>query len=268
MDESLIVGLVAAVSLVPLGAYCQRDDADSGSLFWLLLLSAALVFAAWLVYRLQGGWYRGLADTLFVCAASALILFTVGAHWLRTSWRLAAVLAPYLLLLCVLALATEILGKGAERPANTTLSHWTLIHILTGVAAYATITLAAVAAIAVLIQEHLLKAKSTNTLGARLPAVADAERAEIVWLSVGEIVLGLGIISGMALQFQVTGKLLEFDHKTLLTMLAFLVVGILLLARVKLGIRGRAAARYVLLSYLLITLGYPGVKLVSDHLIG
>lgn len=260
--------MVAAVSLLPLAAYCRRDDAEAGSLFWLLLLSAALVFTGWLVCRLQGGWYRGLADTLFVCAAAAIILFTVAAYWLRASWRLAVLLAPYLFLLCLLGLAADSPGAPGEGGTGTAMSRWTLVHILTSVAAYAAITLAAVAAIAVLIQERLLKAKSGSAWSGRLPAVADAERAEIVWLRAGEIILGLGILSGMALQVQATGKLLEFDHKTLLTILAFGAVGALLLARVKLGIRGRAAARYVLLSYLLITLGYPGVKLVTDHLLG
>lgn len=267
MNESLIIGGIVAASVLPLAAYCRREDAEAGSLFWLLLLSAALVFAGWLIYRLQGGWYRGLADTLFVCAAAALVLFTVGTHWMRASWRLAVLLAPYLFLLCMLGLIAESLGSPDAERAETTISRWTFVHILTSVAAYGAITLAAVAAIAVLAQERLLKAKSTSVWSARLPAVADAERAEIVSLCAGQIILGLGILSGMALQFQATGALLQVDHKTLLTLLAFAAVGGLLLARIKLGFRGRAAARYVLLSYLLITLGYPGVKLVTDHLL-
>jgi len=72
----------------------------------------------------------------------------------------------------------------------------------------------------------------------------------------------------MALQVGSSGSLLTLDHKTLLTMIAFLLVGLLLIARMLMGIRGRSAARYVLLSYLLITLGYPGVKWVSNILIG
>jgi ABC-type uncharacterized transport system permease subunit len=46
------------------------------------------------------------------------------------------------------------------------------------------------------------------------------------------------------------------------------VIGILLLARYRNGIRGRRAARLALLAYLLLTLAYPGVKFVTDVLIG
>jgi ABC-type uncharacterized transport system permease subunit len=38
--------------------------------------------------------------------------------------------------------------------------------------------------------------------------------------------------------------------------------------RTRTGVRGRQSARYVLLAYLLLTLGFPGVKFVTDVLIG
>jgi ABC-type uncharacterized transport system permease subunit len=40
----------------------------------------------------------------------------------------------------------------------------------------------------------------------------------------------------------------------------------LLVAHYRSGMRGRRAARVVLLAYLLLTLGYPGVKFVTDVL--
>ena len=39
---------------------------------------------------------------------------------------------------------------------------------------------------------------------------------------------------------------------------------VLLIADRRTGVRGRRAARYVLLAYLLLTLAYPGVKFVTD----
>jgi ABC-type uncharacterized transport system permease subunit len=80
----------------------------------------------------------------------------------------------------------------------------------------------------------------------------------------GEIVLALGLATGMALQWKESGALLKFDHKTVLTVAAFAVIGGLLWAHFKSGLRGRKAARIVLLAYLLLTLGYPGVKFVTD----
>jgi ABC-type uncharacterized transport system permease subunit len=80
--------------------------------------------------------------------------------------------------------------------------------------------------------------------------------------------LVLGIVTGMAKQFTVSGSLLEFDHKTLLSILAFLVIGALLILHQRSGQRGQRVARLILLAYLLLTLAYPGVKFVTDVLMG
>ena len=82
-----------------------------------------------------------------------------------------------------------------------------------------------------------------------------------------EVVLGLGLLTGIATQFFETGGMLEFNHKTILSLVAFAVIGILLIAHHRTGIRGRRASRMVLLAYLLVTLGYPGVKFVTDILL-
>jgi ABC-type uncharacterized transport system permease subunit len=74
----------------------------------------------------------------------------------------------------------------------------------------------------------------------------------------------MGLASGMALQYADTGKILAFDHKTVLSITAFAVIGGLLVAHYKTGMRGRKATRIVLLAYLLLTLGYPGVKFITD----
>jgi ABC-type uncharacterized transport system permease subunit len=81
-------------------------------------------------------------------------------------------------------------------------------------------------------------------------------------------VLGVDILSGMAVELVSSGHLMRFSHKTLLTMLAFLLIAGLLALHNRTGVRGRRAARLVLLAYLLLTLGYPGVKFVTDVLIG
>jgi hypothetical protein len=41
---------------------------------------------------------------------------------------------------------------------------------------------------------------------------------------VAELVLGAGIVTGMALQYLASGELLAFDHKTVLSLLAFAII--------------------------------------------
>ena len=71
----------------------------------------------------------------------------------------------------------------------------------------------------------------------------------------------------MALSLTETGELLRFDHKTVLTFLAFILIGLLLVLQSRSGLRGKRLGRLVLLCYLLLTLAYPGVKFVSDVLL-
>ncbi|HEY4636208.1 MAG TPA: cytochrome c biogenesis protein CcsA, partial [Rhodospirillales bacterium] len=114
------------------------------------------------------------------------------------------------------------------------------------------------------LQDRALKLKRPTAMTRVLPSVADCEDLLVRLLVLGEIVLAIGLMTGMAVQMRETGHLLKFDHKTVLTVAAFAVIGGLLIAHFKTGLRGRMAARIVLLGYLLLTLGYPGVKFVTD----
>ena len=87
-------------------------------------------------------------------------------------------------------------------------------------------------------------------------------------LGAGEVILAAGIVTGIAAQYATDGSLIDLSHKTILTLAAFVVIAALLIARQAWGTRGRKAARYVLIGYLLMTLAYPGVKFVTDVLIG
>ena len=99
---------------------------------------------------------------------------------------------------------------------------------------------------------------------ALLPSVADAETLQIQLLGASGIVLGLGLLTGGAAQYVENGDFLEFNHKTIFALSAFVVIVLLLAVHYRTGVRGRQAARFVLLAYLLVTLAYPGVKFVKD----
>jgi ABC-type uncharacterized transport system permease subunit len=85
------------------------------------------------------------------------------------------------------------------------------------------------------------------------------------WLLVAcEAVLGIGLLTGVATRQMEGSPLFKIDHKTLLSLLSFVVIGGLLVAHKLTGMRGRVAARLVLVGFLLLTLAYPGVKFVTD----
>jgi len=81
-------------------------------------------------------------------------------------------------------------------------------------------------------------------------------------------VLAVALITGMTIEWIERRALLRLDHKTVLSLLTFAVIGLLLYLHHRGGMSGRRAARYVLFAYLLLTLAYPGVKFVTDVMIG
>jgi ABC-type uncharacterized transport system permease subunit len=234
--------------------------------FYAALALAVLGPTLWVGVQTSGLWHTGFAMSLWVTIAATMALFLALSLATRHAWQLAPLLLPYLL---VLGIAALIWQNAPERPVPGALPPgWLDAHIVSAIATYGLLTIGAVAGLAVFLQERALKAKRATSFTRLLPAMAESEALELRLLAASELVLALGLASGMATAYLLSGKLLPFDHKTVFSIAAFAVIGALLVARQRSGIRGRRAARFALLAYLLLTLAYPGVKFVTDVLIG
>ncbi len=267
MANSIILSLAALIALIPAAVLPLRREASGpDQLFWAAVAVAVAGPGAYSLVLLGGGWPTGLAPALWVSIAVSMVIFAILTLASREAWRLRPLLLPYLILLGVIA---AIWGRVPAQGALTTaLDAWLGLHIAASVATYGLCTLAAVAAAAAFLQERALKGKRPTALSRVLPSISDASLLEVRLLAISEAVLALGIATGMARDYLSSGQLLHFDHKTLLAMLAFLVIGALLVLHHRSGLRGQRAARLILLAYLLLTLAYPGVKFVTDVVIG
>lgn len=264
MSVPVALNIVALASLLPAALVPLRTDANRGGVFWAvtaLAVAGPAVFAAAL---LSGAWQTDLGTTLWVSIAASSLLFAVIAMASRQGWRLAPLLMPYLAAMGLLASVV----RGDPKPmVGGAPVLWLDVHILVSVLTYALLTLAAVASLGVFLQERALKRKHPTGLTRMLPSVLDGERLAGGLLLASEIVLGVGVATGMATQFFETGALLVIDHKTLLSLVAFALIGALLAGHRVCGVRGRMAARVVLVAYLLVTLAFPGVKFVTQVLL-
>jgi ABC-type uncharacterized transport system permease subunit len=262
----MVLSLSALASLLPATLLpFVRHAARADTLFWLLLGAALAGTSALCVVLLGAQWQTGLAATLWLAVAVTLGLFGLLVAVKRDAARLAPLLLPYLVILA--ALATGLGPLSAPQAPLAGPDGWLAAHIAVSVATYALCTLAAVASCAVFVQERALKRRSPNAFTRMLPSVADAERLEVRLLGASEAVLGLGIATGISELYVTSGAIFTVSHKTLLSVLAFVVIGVLLLLHYRSGLRGRRAARIVLVAYLLLTLAYPGVKFVTDVLL-
>ncbi|WP_142846928.1 cytochrome c biogenesis protein CcsA [Telmatospirillum sp. J64-1] len=266
MLTSTMLNLAALASLVPAALVPMRRDGQRDGLFWAVIALAVAGPALWIVTQLGDSWRTGLTAALWISIAVSIALFAAVSATVRDAWRLAPLLLPYLLVLGVLA---SIFDRAEGRPlAETAPLGWLEIHIGVSVVAYGLVTMAAVAALAAFLQERALKTKRPTGLTRMLPSVLDSEALSSKMLFLAWVVMGFGVATGMATQYFETAEILRFDHKTLLSLFAFAVIGGLLAAQRLTGVRGRLAARFMLLAYLLLTLAFPGVKFVTGVLIG
>ncbi|MGQ9366098.1 cytochrome C assembly family protein [Azospirillum sp. A39] len=268
MTQNLMFSLSALLALVPASLFPYRTLGALGRrtvAYWGALALAVLGPAVAAAVHLGGGWHTGLPSTLWVTIAVCMALFAALCAATSNVWRLSPLLLPYLLL--VAGLAT--LSQGTEEPPlrGGAPTAWIQLHIAVSVVTYALLTLAAVASLATFLQERALKAKRPTPLTRFLPPAAVSERLQVRLLAASEVVLSAGLLTGMAVLYYEYGSPLRFDHKTLFSLATFVVIGGLLLVHVRTGMRGRTAARLVLIAYLLLTLAYPGVKFVSDVLL-
>ena len=265
MVPGVIYGIGALAMLVPAAAVRLRAVDRRDAAFWLGLLLGVAGPALWAAAQLGGVWHTGFAMSLWLTIAVTMVLFAGVALTTRQGWRLTPLLVPYLALL---GIAAVIWQHAPERPiAGTLPAGWIGAHIVLALLTYGLLTLAAVAGAAVFLQERALKTKRPSALTHLLPAVAESERLQLRLLAASEAVLALGLVSGMAAEYFLRGRPLVLDHKTVFSLATFVTIAILLILH-RTGLRGQRAARGVLVAYLLLTLAYPGVKFVTDVLIG
>jgi len=266
--DSALLNLSALASLLPASFQVLFRTAPSrDAVFWLFLSVAVAGPLAWVVINTSGTWKTDLGVALWITVAATMIIYAIVAAVSRHAWRLVPLVASYMLILGAIATVWRE-TPGQPMIAGTEDSTWIGVHIATSVVTYALVTLSAVAALAAWLKERALKRKRFTTLAKLLPSVTDSEVLLVNLLKVGEGVLALGLATGLALQYHEAGYFLTINHKTLLSLAAFVVIGGLLLCHYRVGVRGRLIVRVVLLAYLLLTLGYPGVKFVTDVLMG
>jgi len=266
MSASVAFNFCALVALLPAALVRWRRNDARDVLFYAALLLAVGGPLAWSAAQVIGAWRTGFATSLWVTIAATMLLFLGLVATTRQAWRLTPLLLPYLVLLGILA---TIWQHAPERPiAETIPAAWLDLHIVFALGTYGLVTLAAVAGTAVFLQERAIKVKQPTALTRLLPAVAESESLEIRLLYAAEIVLALGVASGLATQHVSGVTSLALDNKTLFSLAALVVIAVVLIARRWSGLRGRRAARWALIAYLLLTLAYPGVKFVTDVLMG
>lgn len=147
------------------------------------------------------------------------------------------------------------------------VSDWQVsAHVLLSLMSAGLLTLAAVQATALAIQDRLLHRRRLTPASGRLPPLQTMERVLFQLIAVGFGLLSLTLLSG--LWFVQDWLSQHLAHKTVLSISAWVIFGVLLWGRWRHGWRGRTAIRWALAGYATLILAYFGSKLVLEQLLG
>jgi len=136
------------------------------------------------------------------------------------------------------------------------------LHIIFSIAAYSLLSIAALQAVILAIQEHQLRAKHPVKVMRILPPMQTMEELLVQLLWTGFFLLSLGLATGLMFIHDLLGQ--HLVHKTVLSILAWFFFGLLLFGRSTWGWRGKYLVRFTLGGFTLLMLSYFGSKLVLE----
>lgn len=212
------------------------------------------------------GFVFGFAQDLSLIAWVGLAFY-----WFQ-SWFLPISSLRWMALIfaCVCA-ALPSFFPGTLLSAKAVSDPWFRGHFIVATIAVGLLSLAAMHAMLMSVQDRALHRQLAivpNSHAAHwleeLPPLMTMESLLFNLLYVGFTLLTLTVFSGLLFSQTLFGRPLMFDHKTIFALASWFLFGGLLIARWRVGLRGRAAIRWVLSAYTALLLAYVGSRFVLE----
>ncbi|MBA1249315.1 cytochrome C assembly family protein [Pseudomonas luteola] len=198
-------------------------------------------------------------DASSLIAAVAILLILLGCIRMPLQ-TLLVLIYP---LGAITTLLADVLPSGTVQPIDITPG--ILTHVLLSIVAYGLLTLAVFQSLLLLIQDRQLKNKHPSGLIRSFPPLQTMESLLFGFLWAGWAVLSLSLISGWLFLEDMLAQ--HLVHKTVLSCVAWVLFGVLLWGRHRMGWRGHKAIRWTLAGFCLLMLAYFGSKLVREFIL-
>ena len=230
-----------------------------------LALAIALLLHGYLLYgELFGG---GAMRFGFSAALSLMLWLAVLIYWMESFHARLEGLQPLALPLAGICTLLPVLFPGQHLLSNVTSAMFRL-HFLIAMVAYSLFTLAALHAIIMAVAERRLHRGELTRSLASLPPLLTMESLLFRLITIAFVLLTLTLASGIAFSETLFGKALEFNHKTLFSILSWLIFAALLVGRYVWGWRGRKALRWTLAGFAALLFAYVGSRFVLEVVLG
>lgn len=136
------------------------------------------------------------------------------------------------------------------------------LHIFTSIMAFSLFAIAALQAILLAVQNWQLKSHPPKRFIQSLPALQTMENVLFQMIATGLVFLSISLLSGFMFMDNLFAQ--HLVHKTVLSILAWLLFSSLLLGRQWYGWRGKIAVQWTMSGFVLLLLAYFGSKLVLE----
>jgi ABC-type uncharacterized transport system permease subunit len=251
LHASAVLAIAAALAYAVSAAGAQRLG-ERGARYGLI--AAWLLHFATIASGLLAQPRFGFAPALSVTAWLVLTVYAVERQMfpqLQARWALAG-LGSIAVLLALLFPGKLLTGES---------STWLPLHLALGVASYGLFAAAAVHAWLMMRAEHSIRQGADGNAG--LPLLT-LERLTFRFAGAGFVLLSATLVAGLFFSETLYGQPVRFDHKTVFSVLAWVVFAFLLLGRARFGWRGRKAVRVLYAGSILLLLGYVGSRFVLE----
>src|SRR5476649_1276484 len=233
-------------------------------LAWVLVLLSIIGHsdAIMQMMRLNGRFSIGVLEAL------SLLGWTLGVlACLISIDKQNRVLGAILLLSAAVGAAAGASMTGAGRSYTEATAGWELTaHILLSMGAAALLFAAAVTALLLVFLDRRLRARRVADLSGGLPPLDALEKIMFRLVAAGFGLLTLALLTGFLFVTNLFAQ--NLVQKTVLSLIAWLIFGVLLIGRLRFGWRGRSAVRWTLSGFGILAVAYFGVKFVLEDLFG
>ncbi|MBZ0221805.1 MAG: cytochrome c biogenesis protein CcsA [Dokdonella sp.] len=258
MHAPLIAPFAIALYLLAAGflASSLRQDEATPTRVPMTFAAVAVLMHAALVLEA----HRGALDLHFFAALSLVACVVSALTLVVNLTRPIAALGVIVFPLSAVLFAIDVY---LAPPTFPQVLDWQIkLHATFALLAYSVLSIAVVLALLLALQERALRNRHFGAVLRALPPLTLTETLLFRLIATGFALLSLTLLSGILFVENLFAQ--HLIHKTVLSIIAWVVFGVLLLGRRLRGWRGRRAVNLALAGYVLLLLSFFGTKFVLE----
>jgi cytochrome c-type biogenesis protein CcsB len=269
----LITLLIYLVSALYAAVAFRRQHEGSGRRLLTMLAAGFAAHTSWLM----AGWVKlNHFPIVSLREAASFIAWAMVAYYLLISLRyqsraLAAFIIPFVCLFTLTAVFLPESGQPISESLSGAISATSLtriifpVHVTLVVFAYAAFLVTFVSGVMYLLQERELKAKTFGANFQRLPALNTCDEMSYRSLTIGFVLLTLGMLTGIIWNHQRDGQYWHNDPKELLALVTWVIYLMMIHYRLTAGWRGRRTAWLAIAGFVVVLVTWAGGKFLGGY---